>query len=439
MRIRIPLAAAAAGLTLAVTATACGGSDSSDTPSAATGIAGPGTGTGKTITVWYMEGDLTDDTVTGINTAFEKATGAKVKVEIQQWDGINTKLSTTLAQDNPPDVIDMGNSNVPLFAASGGLVDITAYKQELSAGQTWLDGLAGPATIGGKLYGAPLFAGNRAVVYNKKIWSAAGVTAPPKSYEEFTAALDKIKAKNKAPDFSAFYLPAKDWHQPLQFLWDAGGQIATQSDGKWAGALESPEAIKGLQDFKDFQNAYSVPASQDTDNLTPNSAALFASGKAASILTTSVGPILKANPALKDELGTFPLPGKSGKAQPVFLGGSDLVIPAKSKNLGLALAYLKAAASPEVQKQFVVGVDGWTPVSTELIDQTAGSISPLQQGFAQAAKISMSTPAAPGWSTIEGDKSLSQFFADIATGRKTPRDAAEDFDAHLDRVLNAAP
>jgi N,N'-diacetylchitobiose transport system substrate-binding protein len=396
-------------------------------------------GQGRTLTVWLMDGDLTDKTVAAINTRFEQATGAKVNVQIQQWDNINTKISTALAQDNPPDVLDIGNTDVPLFAATGGLSDITSHRAELSAGQTWLPGLVGPATVDGKLYAAPLFAGNRAVIYNKDIWAAAGVTAVPTSFVELTADLDKIKAKNTAPDFSAFYLPGQYWHGAVQFVWDAGGQIATQSGGKWTGALESPAAQRGLTAWKQFQNTYSPAASRNTDNKTPDQAALFAGGKAAAILDTSVNTILKDNPAMKDHLGTFPFPSVTpGKNQPVFLGGSDLAIAAKSPNQTLALAYLKAATDPAVQKDAVVGIDGWTPVSAQIIDQAKASLPATSQAFFTAAKDSVATPATPGWATIESDKSIGTFFGDIATGRKTPAAAAKDFDAHLSQALNAS-
>lgn len=424
-----------AGIAAALLLAGCGKSGGSgDT------VAGAGSGQGKTLTVWLMDGDLTDKTVAAINTQFEQATGAKVNVQIQQWDNINTKISTALAQDNPPDVLDIGNTDVALFAASGGLADITAHRQELSGGQTWLPGLVGPATVDGKLYAAPLFAGNRAVIYNKQIWSAAGITAPPTSLAELTADLDKVKAANQTADFSAFYLPGQYWFGAVQFVWDAGGQLAAQSGGKWAGQLSSPAAQQGLTAWKQFQNAYSPASSRDTDNKTPDQAALFAGGKAAAILDSSINTILKDNPGMKDQIGTFPFPSATpGRNQPVFLGGSDLAIAAKSPNQSLALAYLKAATDPAVQKNAVVGIDGWTPVSTEIIDQATSSLPPTSQAFFTAAKNSVATPATPGWATIESDKSLRGFFGDIATGRKSPADAAKSFDAHLTQALNATP
>ena len=156
----------------------------------------------KTLTVWVMEGDYTDPTIAAVNAEFTKQTGAKVKVQKQVWDGITTKVSTALATSTPPDVFDLGNTQVAGYAAAGGLLDITSYKDDLAQGQTWLGGLSDPATIDGKLYAVPGFAGTRAVIYNKKIWAAAGVTAAPTTFKEFTADLDKIKAKNTASDFS---------------------------------------------------------------------------------------------------------------------------------------------------------------------------------------------------------------------------------------------
>jgi N,N'-diacetylchitobiose transport system substrate-binding protein len=309
----------------------------------------------------------------------------------------------------------------------------------MAPGQTWLPGLVGPATVGGRLYAAPLFAGERAVVYNKKIWSAAGITAPPTTLAEFTADLDKIKAAHPAPDFSAFYMPGQYWFGGVQFVWDAGGRLATRSGDRWTGALETPEAQRGLQAWKTFQNTYSTPASRNLFNLSPDYNAVFAQGKTSAILNTSVNSIVKIKPSLKDDLGTFPFPGAApGTNQPVFLGGSDLAVAAKSPNRPLALAYLKTATSTSAQTGAIVGIDGWTPVSAQLIDQTAGSRSDLLKAFATAAKRSVATPASPGWATIESDKSLQTFFGDISTGKSSIADAARSFDQHLTQALNAS-
>jgi N,N'-diacetylchitobiose transport system substrate-binding protein len=436
MHRRTPAVVAAA---VALLVAGCGNGGAGNDPAPAATIAGPGSGTGKTLTVWYMNGDLSDAAVAAINRQFTKETGATVRVQIQQWDDINTKITTALAQNDPPDVLEIGNTDVSLFAASGGLADISAPAKTMAQGQTWLPGLVGPATVDGRLYAAPLFAGERAVVYNKKIWSDAGITAPPATLAEFTADLDKIKAADTAPDFSAFYMPGQYWFGGVQFVWDAGGQLATRTGDRWTGALESPQAQRGLEAWKSFQNTYSTPASRNLFNLTPDYNAVFAQGKTSAILNTSVNPILKIKPSLKGHLGTFPFPGvTAGTNQPVFLGGSDLGIAAKSPNRSLALAYLKTATSTPAQTGAIAGLDGWTPVSSQLIDQTSGSRSDLLKAFSTAAKRSVATPASPGWATIESDKSLQTFFGDISTGKSSVADAAKTFDQHLNQALNAS-
>ncbi len=415
--------------------TACG----SGTGGAAAG-GGTTSASGSTLTVWFMDGDLSDRTVAAIDAEFTKATGAHVNIQIQQWDNINTKLSTALAQNDPPDVLDIGNTDVALYAATGALTDLTGNRSALDRGQHWLPGLVGPATVGGKLYAAPLFAGNRAVIYNKRIWAAAGITSVPTTYAELTADLDRIKAGNPSPAFSAFYLPGKYWHGAVQFVWDAGGELAVDTGGKWHGTLTSAAAQQGLRDWQTFQNTYSAPASRDTDNLTPDQAALFAGGKVGAILDSSINTIVKDNPAIKDQIGTFPFPSRtSGHHQPVFLGGSDLAVAANSHNQKLALAYLSAATNPAVQKDDIAGIDGWTPVSTQIIDQSKALLPATSAAFLTAADNSVATPASPGWTTIESDKSINDFFGDIATGRKSTSDAAAAFDQHLDEALNTTP
>jgi N,N'-diacetylchitobiose transport system substrate-binding protein len=346
-----------------------------------------------------------------------------------------------LSTSGTPDVLDLGNTQVPGFAANGGLLDLTAYRADLRQGRTWLAGLEAPATVDGSLYAVPGFAGARAVIYNKKTWAAAGITKAPTTYAELTADLDKVKAANTAADFAPFYLPGQYWYAGLQWIWDAGGDIATEQGGSWKGAFASAADQKGLADFKAFQNAYSTAASRTLDTLVPDQTQLFADGKTSAVLATSgsIGLIEKANPQLTAaDLGTFPLPGLSGKTQPVMLGGSDWGIAAKSDGRELALRWTKIAASPAVQDADVFGKEGWIPNSSEAIKAAQSSgLTEQQQGFFAAALSSKATPAAAQWPTIEGDKSINQVFSAVVSGAKTPAAAGQDFDSHLDSTLAA--
>ncbi|WP_223691718.1 sugar ABC transporter substrate-binding protein [Leifsonia poae] len=429
----------AIGIAAALALSACSGGGSGSSGSS-DGTIGKVDGKGKTITVWVMTGDLTPKTLDAINTEFTKETGAKVKVETQQWTNIATKITTALATSTPPDVLDIGNTQVATFASSGGLLDLTKYKSDLEQGQTWLGGLVEPATVNGKLYGVPSFGAARAVVYNKDIWSKAGITAAPTTYDQLKADLDKVKAAGTASDFSSFYLPGQYWYAGLQWMWDAGGDIATLSDGKWKAGFSSSDSQKGLTEYKAFQNAYSSTASQSLNTDKPDQDQLFADGKAGAILANNweLAAITKDNPSLtNDKLGSFPLPGASGKNQPALLAGSDWGIAQKSKNQDLALVWSKIAASPKIQNDYVFGNDKWIPNSVEGSKSavSSGKLDDNQTAFFTAAQNSKATPASGNWAQLE-DPGMKQFFQSIATGSKSVADATKAWDDTVNSTLN---
>ena len=84
------------------------------------GIASAASASGDTLTVWLMTGDTDPAVYNTVNAAFDKEyPGWTVNVEIQQWSGISTKVITSLASSTPPDVMELGNTDVAEFAASG--------------------------------------------------------------------------------------------------------------------------------------------------------------------------------------------------------------------------------------------------------------------------------------------------------------------------------
>ena len=81
------------------------------------------------------------------------------------------------------------------------------------------------------------------------------------------------------------------------------------------------------------------------------------------------------------------------------------------------------------------GNDGWIPNSTEAIEAAQTTLKDPLKGFYDAALNSKATPAAAQWATIEGDKSINEMFSSIASGAKTPEEAAKEFDAHVTDTL----
>ena len=67
-----------------------------------------------------MEASAPPAVVDAVNAEWKKAhPNDTVKVELQQWNNITTKLDAAFAGSSPPDVVELGNTLVSKYAAAG--------------------------------------------------------------------------------------------------------------------------------------------------------------------------------------------------------------------------------------------------------------------------------------------------------------------------------
>lgn len=432
-------AASAAALATVALVAGCAANSGTQTKSSGNGSSAQSFA-GKTLTVWFMQGTLDDTTTNVLKTEFEKETGATLNIQTEQWANIVPKLTTALATTDPPDVIQIGNTDVPLYAASGALANLDSYKSQFAGSSSWLPGLLEPAMHDGHLFAVPMYGANRIVVYNKKIWKDAGITTVPTTYSDLKADLDKIKAKNPSPAFSALPLQGNDFYNALAWIYDAGGSLAEKTNGKWTGNLSSAASLNGLKEYQAFENAYSVTSQRSLKPGQVNQDEVFAKGQASAILDKPGGltTILAANPGMKDDIGSFTLPSMShpGELAPTFLGGSDLAVAARSKQLPLAVKFLKLISSPNIQTNYIAIKSNNIPASGDLAAKLEPKLSEFLRPSYVAAAKNVVVPTAAGWVTVEGDSSVNDFFIQVSENKIPIATLAKQFDAHLTSALN---
>jgi N,N'-diacetylchitobiose transport system substrate-binding protein len=413
-----------AGMMISIAA--CGGNDDGDSA---------GGTDAKELTVW-----LTVDAqnnwpalVKAADKAVQKKhPGIKIKHEYYGWPDKNTKLDAVLATDKAPDVVEMGNTEMLGYMVKGAFAPVDTAKFDNA--DAWLDGLKASVTYDGKTYGVPYYAGGRVANWRKDVAASVGVKTPPKTYKELTAALDKVQ-KKEGSKFSAWYQPTRDWYAAMSFVYDAGGSIATDDGGTWKANLSSPESLKGLGEFKNVVDKYmhGDKTKDESDRYI-----VYGQGKSAMIFgaawegATSADPKNDKTGKLKDNLENFVMPGPSGKNMPVFLGGSDLAIPVKSKAQGVAAEWINAFTGKEGQKGLIA--KGNLP--NNKTDLGPLKADPKTQVAATAAESSWFVPTAPGWGQIEKGKVLQTMLQEIGTGKKSVEDAAKAADAEIDKVIN---
>jgi len=410
--------------------------------SAAASTASGSVGTAKadSITVWLM-GDAQSGwphVVAEANAAFKaKHPGVDVKVQYQTWGDHLTKFDATIAGGNVPDVLEFGNSETTKYMANGALKQLKASNFPNS--KTWLAGLKASCTYNGKLYCVPYYAGARAIIYRKDQYKGAGIKRTPRSQAEFLADGKKLMKKfgKNDPNYSAFYFAGKNWYASLAYVYDYGGQIAVRKGGKWVGTLHQPKAIKGLTVAKKTVLALSR-ASKTTDEAHPQQSLVFAKGHVGSFIGNGwEWPYSlnkdSGNPDLAPVVGAYPMPSHvKNKLMPEFLGGSDLAIPAQSKNAALAADWIKAFTSTSAETG--IAKVGNIPNTTKLAG--VNKDNPQLAPFAKAAASSWFVPTAPNWVNVENADVLQNMLVQIYTGSKSVAAAARSADKQIEKILN---
>jgi arabinogalactan oligomer/maltooligosaccharide transport system substrate-binding protein len=351
----------AVALAGALTVSACGGSDApdGDAPKPDTSNAS------GTVTFW----DTSDATNEGpkfkaLISKFESS-HANIKVNY-----VNVPFSEaqekfrTAAQGNSgaPDVLRSEVAWTPDFASLGYLADLTD-----AVGDT-KDFLPIPLSsnqFDGKLYGIPQVTDAPALLYNKDMLTKAGVQAPT-SWDELKASAPKIKSANNGVD-AALFLQSGGYFS-LPYIYSEGGDLLNVDDKKIT--INSPEAVKGLQDAIDLVGSGAAKTDTTSDSYN-NMMTAFKGGKVAMIIN---GPWavadIKTGTAFKsaDNLGVAPTPaGSSGKSgSPV--GGHNYVIYSQSKVKDAAAEFIKYMDSPESQA-FISKELGLLPTRTSSYDQ----------------------------------------------------------------------
>lgn len=431
----------------AVALAGCSGSGAgTSTSSAAAGFDAAGA-KGQNITLWLMGGDTPDTARQYLVDEYKKATGGTLTIQQQDWGDALTKLTNALPDaNNTPDVTEIGNTWSPTFTTAGAFSDLSGIYNDLG-GKDLLQSFVDVGKVDGKEYALPYYFGSRYITYRKDIWSAAGLSQP-KTLDEFNTSVAKLKT----PTQSGFYIGGQDWRNAISWIFANGGELAKQgNDGKWHSTFSTANAQKGLQEFQDlFKNASNAPVTEndstpwvninnDKTGAAPTAATIIAPGWAHWSVgdykgdkTGADGKPVEVREWNDNTFGIYPLPGvNADSVAPVFAGGSNIAISAKSKHQAGAKELMKIIFSADYQQ--LLGKNGLGPANTKYVSSLGDD--QFAKALIASALNSKLTPAAPGWAAVEGKKILEEFFGKVAAGGDI-KSLAKTYDQQIDAIIN---
>ncbi|MDT0157798.1 extracellular solute-binding protein [Microbacterium sp. ARD32] len=426
MKFRTILAGAAAA-SVVLTLTAC----SSSTPD--TTANGDGGAEAGTVRMWVMEGSLSEESQKYLTEEFAKQNpGSELKIEVQQWDGIVSKLQTSLASKNEsPDLVEIGNTQTTTFTTVGAFADVTDLKQKLG-GDDLIPSFVDASTVDGKIYAYPFYAGARGVYYRTDLFEAAGIEVP-RTIGEFDDAVVALQKANPeaVEDFSGMYLAAVDVHGVGSYLFAHGFEYAKKDGDKWVGQASSSESIAALEAL---QKTFTEGTTYALDSQAGQKAFERYFNESTTGVLIGTGNIgTKIDQKLWDEkkVGVMAIPSdEAGVPGATFAGGSNIGLAANAQQPELAKKALETIFSEGFQTR--LAEEGWVPGNTAYSDAVSGPFGEIAGDIITNSKL---TPNSPEWGVTFGGAQLTEFFTRIAKGEDVVA-VAKAFDEQLDAALN---
>jgi multiple sugar transport system substrate-binding protein len=365
--------------------------------------------------------------------------GQKVSSLFVNNDDTLQKVLTAVKGGSPPDIAYLYGSWAPNVAQLPQVVDLSQVVQK--SGVDWNDFYVGErdaATAGGKVIGIPALVDNLAVVYNKKLFAAAGLPVPSAdwTWSQFTADAQKLTDASVKQYGTAYVTPGTEdtvWHWEA-LLWEAGGSLLT-ADNKKA-AFDSPAGLASLNTLRTLAVTDKSMYLDPTDSAYGN---LFNSGKIGMLVT---GPW---------DLGSFPnvdygvqvmpsYPGTSAGHQTisgpdnwvVFNNGSSQVSAAEQFLLWLtAPAQVKAfslATGNLPTRQSVAGMSGFGSQMNKMLPGVSTFISNL-------ANVKQARPQISTYPQLS--QALGTMVVSVLLGKSTPQAALAAAASQVNAALAA--
>ncbi len=372
---------------------------------------------GGTITVLTNRTDVVGTTFKDYAAQFEKKyPGTHVKFEAVA--NYETDVTTRLSSGNYGDVLLIPNTvskaQLPQFFEPFGTVADLKSKYRFLQEEAYK----------GNAYGIATFATTVGVIYNKAVWSSAGITSNPTSPDQFLADLKLIKQKTSAIPYYTNYAagwPLSNWEKTLGMLGNTDEMNKmTQTNAPWTAGQYHYIADGLLYDIVHDGLSESDPTTTNWEL----SKGLIGSGKIGSMVLGSWALAQMQDAAVKagkpaSDIGFMPFPyNVNGKQYGNLQGDYKMGISIHSANKATARAWVdwftKYSGYPETVGGISPLVGSTNPAS--LKEFSAAGVTLIEQNPAPTGKENLLAAISKGAQIDLTGGLYRQKLVDIARG-----------------------
>ncbi|MEV1238651.1 substrate-binding domain-containing protein [Nonomuraea sp. NPDC050022] len=386
------------------------------------------------ISVWLHQTKAYDAVFTPLLRSYmQEFGGVDITPLYVPVDKLDAKLLTAFAGDVPPDLFRIGGWTIPGHARKGRLAPIIpkamGVADEKALVQDYDEHAISSLSYEGRLYGVPTDYTICYLYYRKDRFAAAGLDPdkPPTTWEEVAEYSKRLTSADGKKVGLQWILGNPQWTlmQLLALVKGKGGTILSPDAGK--ATLATDAGVEALRYYGSLGNPkLSSPLS---------GFGLFATGEAAMLVSglfaMDLFPTLNPKLTFGDVFDIAPMPRwDAGKpVAPAYTWGWAVAkqskLPYTAWHFVDYLQRQDVAAKQLKDASILTPVKGWEKLSGA--DQKALDI------MADAAPYADFGPQTPVWNEMA--KALTDAADAVAFGKKTPEQAAADFDQAMRMTL----
>jgi multiple sugar transport system substrate-binding protein len=425
--------AAATVAALAACGSSGGGGGASGSASTA---AGPVPEPKEPVTITFASWIGNEPTVKALAKKFHtEHPNITVKFQNVPAEEASQKLTAQIAGGNPPDAAYVDAGTVAAFASRKSLVNLDAYigRSDVVDPKDYVEAFKVSTVFEKSMYGLPFDGESTGLFYRKDLFEAAGIKAPPKTWEEFSAAAAALTKPEQKQYGYALFAPESAYYW-YPWLWQSGGKLLSD-DGKQV--LFADDKAKAAAEYyvnlaknyapKDYFNSNSYDGRQ-----------AFANGQVGMYVAGSwfAGTLSDEFPKIEGKWATAPLPvGAAGCA--TTIAGDALVIFSQSKQADAAWKFIEFLSKPDNIALWTYKSKGGTtlpPITSLLQNPDLVKTKPVLAGFAKAMECGVSNVVAnPDWPKIE--ESLNEELGKAIYGEQPVAAALDTAAAEADKII----
>lgn len=416
--IRTPaIAAAAAALAAAVAG--CGGGTS---PSSS---GNSGSTSGTTITYWASDqgSSISEDYVVlnPVMKQFEQQTGIKVNVQVIGWPDLLNRILAATTSGQGPDVVNIGNTWSASLQATGAFLPWTSDTLSSIGGDSrFVSSALGSTGAAGKPpVAVPLYSLAYALYYNKALFAQAGISGPPKTWDELIADGKKLTHGNVYGLAVEGGSTAENIHHAFIFAKQHGCDFFDSAGNP---TFTGAGCVAGVQQFVNLMGANKIVNPGDAQYDQNQSVSDFASGKAAMLMWQAAGANLKQHGMSAGQYGVAPIPvqaGAPGQGTSVdsMVAGINIAIYKNTRHLAAAEKFVQFMTSQNAQMTLDTKYGAIPPITSALSNPAFSTpeLSVLRNVLTTSA---VAMPQVPGESQFEQlvGTAVKNLFAEAVNG-----------------------